>query len=558
MKKYLLLSISVLLAGVVNAQVWQGSGITGNNLTGGVYRTGNIGIGTPADPTNPLSIVSNNQNSILLSIPPGGGYMGGPPAYFGNAGIGFFSNPASDPGYSIFRLNAPVANNGFFIQDNNSANVFTSITYNSGRMYFGKNWSSSAYYTNPSNPPYIFTGNVGIPALVLGNPNGAAVIPTGYDLYSLNGIYTPKIAIGNNTGFPVTNVFNVVGNSNFNGNVGIGTTAAPAAKLHVVGDVRVSGNVGIQSSSVLEFGVGLTKEVNAGKIGYGTFVANSLNIVGAGTTGTNRSITFFNEGGATFNGGVNVSGNVGIGGASDVSAKLQVNGDLRLASEYSKMKFGGDIYGYITGDDGTQKKLMVYHPSQVRLTNTAFVSYGQPTKGLVLTGDNTVQIGNLANDGTHIDLRTSSNSNGYGVLEVIKKQGSLVGDLVINPGGGIVSIGSITPPVCASNPLKLYVDGIIGAKEVRVSLTNWCDYVFDETYKLKPLEEVEAFIKTNKHLPEIPSEKEVVENGVGLGDMSKMHMKKIEELTLYMIELKKQNDKLSEEVSSLKALITDK
>lgn len=129
-----------------------------------------------------------------------------------------------------------------------------------------------------------------------------------------------------------------------------------------------------------------------------------------------------------------------------------------------------------------------------------------------------------------------------------------VGNTRIAPYGGNVVIGSMSMSTlpCAAN-LKLYVNGTIGATEVRVSTQSWCDYVFDNNYKLKPLKEVESFIKTNKHLPEVPSEKEVVENGVAVGEMMKVHMKKIEELTLYMIELQKQNEKLAAEVAGLKS-----
>jgi hypothetical protein len=104
----------------------------------------------------------------------------------------------------------------------------------------------------------------------------------------------------------------------------------------------------------------------------------------------------------------------------------------------------------------------------------------------------------------------------------------------------------------AAGKLKLFVNGTIGAKEVVVSLTKWADYVFEKNYNLKSLKEVDAYIQANKHLPEVPSEKEVVENGVAMGEMMKIHMKKIEELTLYMIELQKQNEKLAAEVAALK------
>jgi len=126
----------------------------------------------------------------------------------------------------------------------------------------------------------------------------------------------------------------------------------------------------------------------------------------------------------------------------------------------------------------------------------------------------------------------------------------VVGDAILT-GKLVVGASAMSTLPCAAN-LKMFVNGTIGATEVRVNTTTWCDYVFDNTYKLKSLSEVESFIKTNKHLPEVPSEKEVVENGVAVGEMMKIHMKKIEELTLYMIELKKENEKLAAEVAGLK------
>ena len=80
------------------------------------------------------------------------------------------------------------------------------------------------------------------------------------------------------------------------------------------------------------------------------------------------------------------------------------------------------------------------------------------------------------------------------------------------------------------------------------------NFVFAENYKLKPLKEVEKFITKNKHLPDVPSESEVIENGISLGDMDAILLQKIEELTLYMIDLEKQNQQLSKEIKQLKKL----
>ena len=90
---------------------------------------------------------------------------------------------------------------------------------------------------------------------------------------------------------------------------------------------------------------------------------------------------------------------------------------------------------------------------------------------------------------------------------------------------------------------KLSVNGNIRTKEVVVE-NGWADYVFDKKYKLLPLDEVEKFIQLNKHLPNIPAAKTVEEKGLSLGDMQRRMMEKIEELTLYIIELKKEIDTL--------------
>lgn len=92
---------------------------------------------------------------------------------------------------------------------------------------------------------------------------------------------------------------------------------------------------------------------------------------------------------------------------------------------------------------------------------------------------------------------------------------------------------------------KLAVNGGIICEEVKV-IANVpdADYVFEKDYKLLSLNEVEAFIKTNKHLPNIPSAEQFKTDGYKIGDMDEMLLRKIEELTLYIIDLEKQIDDL--------------
>ncbi len=104
---------------------------------------------------------------------------------------------------------------------------------------------------------------------------------------------------------------------------------------------------------------------------------------------------------------------------------------------------------------------------------------------------------------------------------------------------GTLKVGNVTAPV----GYKLYVEQGILTEKVKVAVATsaaWADYVFANDYHLKPLSEVESFIKENKHLPNIPSATELEKEGLDLGVMQSLQMAKIEELTLYMIEMKKE------------------
>lgn len=116
---------------------------------------------------------------------------------------------------------------------------------------------------------------------------------------------------------------------------------------------------------------------------------------------------------------------------------------------------------------------------------------------------------------------------------------------------GNVSIGNIIP----GNTYKLDVAGVVKAAEYKayVSTTvNWPDYVFDTTiYKLPSLPEVESYLKHNRHLPDVPSAETVKREGVNLGENQAVLLKKIEELTLYVIEQNKKIEALETKMKFL-------
>jgi hypothetical protein len=117
--------------------------------------------------------------------------------------------------------------------------------------------------------------------------------------------------------------------------------------------------------------------------------------------------------------------------------------------------------------------------------------------------------------------------------------------LVLQSASGNVGIGTTNPQYLLS------VKGTVGAEEVIVTNTGWSDYVFQPGYRLQPLSEVSAYIEANRHLPDIPSETEVQEKGVSVGEMQAKLLAKVEELTLHLIRQEKENQELRERIARL-------
>ncbi len=108
-----------------------------------------------------------------------------------------------------------------------------------------------------------------------------------------------------------------------------------------------------------------------------------------------------------------------------------------------------------------------------------------------------------------------------------------------------VSIGTTDP-----KGYKLAVNGSVIATSMTVKVyANWPDYVFKKDYQLPSLQSVKTYIDQNQHLPEVPSEQEIAKNGLNLGEMNKLLMKKVEELTLYLIEKDKKDTEQNTKIS---------
>ena len=167
-------------------------------------------------------------------------------------------------------------------------------------------------------------------------------------------------------------------------------------------------------------------------------------------------------------------------------------------------------------------------------------SNGEPTGKVVEVSFNSTlnmpyaEISGFLIEGSFVATGNQSNA-------LLKPQGDGIGVMVNYDGN--VGIGTTSPAE------KLSVDGTILAKEVRVSVnaSDWPDYVFEKTYNLLDFSELEAYIKENKHLPGIPGGAEIEKQGIDLGNMNKVLLRKVEELTLYAIEKDKQIRELAAE-----------
>ena len=347
-----------------------------------------------------------------------------------------------------------------------------------------------------------------------------------------------------------------------NGSVGIGTTS-PGARLEVAGQIKVTGGSPGAGKVLTSDANGLATWQTGG--GGGDNLGNHIATQNIQLNGNWLS----NDGG---NEGVYVrtNGNVGVG-TTNPGARLEVAGQIKVTggSPGTGKVLTSDASGlatWQTPQGGGGDNLGNHIATQNIQLNGNWLSNDGGNEGVYVKTDGKVGIG-ISNpisdlhvksvDGGSADLvlesqggkqwdLASRNDSAFGVYEVSSGKTQFA----ILPGGN-VGIGTTNP-----GSYKLAVEGKIGAREVVVTLDGWADFVLEEDYQLTPLNEVEQHIKQNKRLPDIPSEKEVLENGVSLGEMQSKLLQKVEELTLYMIEQNKRIEKLEKENEVLKNCVS--
>ncbi|KAA2243387.1 hypothetical protein F0L74_12865 [Chitinophaga agrisoli] len=238
-----------------------------------------------------------------------------------------------------------------------------------------------------------------------------------------------------------------------------------------------------------------------------------------------RGVSYTNSG--YFNGsGLNYfASTVGIGMSATGTSKLSVNGGINIASGLDNTMprpavSSGTITGEIRGISGT---------------------------GFHLGDDGFLRLS--AGGGSNPATKTFIDLSGYmsvgGERYMSLTMGTAGKERMRIASNGNVGIGTANPQA------KLAVNGDIFSTKVKVTQTGWSDFVFENNYTPMPLAEVEQFVKQNKHLPDIPSAKEVLENGLDLGEINKKLLQKVEELTLYIIQLQKNSDAQLEMIRQL-------
>ena len=351
----------------------------------------------------------------------------------------------------------------------------------------------------------------------------------------------------------------VAQNTNLTGNVGIGTTS-PQEKLHVVGNTILNGTTTIYQNSQLRFfssieGPYLTESYGLRAYpaapAHAFMVLNQPMYVGYESTGPSLDLQ---------DGSLMVSNKLGIG-TKDPTRKLTLNGqsstslvDVGLFQngiEKGVLGLAGsnnDFFaGTVSGDVAIRATTGLLHfgtnsgsnvPAATIMQNGNF-GVGTIAPSAKFHSNGTLRFQGLATDNVQ-DRILASDANGNIFYRNLSNA-----NVALNSVSGSTLIGTNVLPALDA---KLAVKGNIYAHKIKVTLSGWADYVFDESYRLRPLAEVEKFIALNHHLPEVPSAVQVEKDGLDLGGNQAILLQKIEELTLYLIE---QNKKLESQQNQL-------
>lgn len=254
----------------------------------------------------------------------------------------------------------------------------------------------------------------------------------------------------------------------------------------------------------------------------------------------------------TTSNGENRTGKIGIGNITSPSAKLHIKSDTSGENE------NADIMLETSASSQYAAIYFKTTDNYIRMRNTAGLDFNAPRYNF-LTGK--VSIGNVSAQQATLHIKANSGENANIMLQTTDNTKDAA--IIFRNTSNTISVGSnnlmnfaatsysfTTGKVgigCVNdmNDFALAVQGgIVSSKVSVIDIDSWPDFVFGNNYKLMNLYELEQYIDTNQHLPEVPSAEEVSASGIDLGEMNALLLQKVEELTLHIIELQKQIDEL--------------
>ncbi|THU40040.1 hypothetical protein FAM09_09140 [Niastella caeni] len=495
-----------------------------------IKNNGNIGIGTN-DAGARLSFVNVDENNDPIGIT---WYNPGPTAY----GIHRTAGSWTAPNYQQLRL---------------SWN--TGIVLDPGQSY-GK-----SYVDIVGSGLRVTSGNVGIGTTTPGTLLSLGGSITNSKLAIWEGEYNGQILrTGMGIGSGQFRLFVAGSNSRFSflsdeagttevmsihgtGNVGIGITN-PDSKLQVAGSGSFMGSIG--AGVLVKFGdnvysnaLGIKSYGDASGADRYSVIGHNLpepgsmyntSKQGGGMYLDDRSsilpIRFMvrqaGSSGSAYAAGVAPSGNFLIASIIDNGSRLQVDGSVWASGLI--LPTGAGVGKVLTSDANGNA--------------TWQTATGSGTAGWAF-GGNAVAASSTLGTTSNYDLPIITNS-----IERMR--------IGVN---GNVGIGTTN---ITGTGYKLYVEGNIRTRKVRVDQDTWADYVFENNYQLRSIKEVEQYIQKEKHLPDVPSAAEVKKEGLDVGDNQVVLLKKIEELTLYIIQQQKQLEAQQQKIETLEKKMNGK